>query len=226
MRIKSIAPLAAAMFAALGAGSGGAFAEADNRVSGPHAHDNLAVYFIHGTNAPGAVPLTLTEALAKGRVEVVETGQVNELKIENKGEEEIFIQAGDIVKGGRQDRVLMMSLLLQPRSGQVPIASFCVEAGRWSARSGEDSAKFAAASEAMPSRHALKVMAAPPAANKADSPPMAGGRAIYGAETSSRQQMIWIRSPRFRPISRAASANACRLRSRRPACSWRWSTAS
>ena len=136
MRIKSIAPLAAATLAAIGAGSGAAFAEADKRVSGPHAHDNLAIYFIHGTSAPGPVPLTLTEALAKGLVEVVETGSVNELKIENKSDEEIFIQAGDIVKGGRQDRVLMMSLLLQPGSGQVPIASFCVEAGRWSARSG------------------------------------------------------------------------------------------
>lgn len=190
MRIKSIAPLAAATLAAIGAGSGAAFAEADKRVSGPHAHDNLAIYFIHGTSAPGPVPLTLTEALAKGLVEVVETGSVNELKIENKSDEEIFIQAGDIVKGGRQDRVLMMSLLLQPGSGQVPIASFCVEAGRWSARSGEDSARFAAASEAMPSRHALKVMAAPPSA-RADSPPPAGGSGIYGADTSGRQQMIW-----------------------------------
>jgi hypothetical protein len=190
MRI-TIAPLAAAAFAALGAGGGPAFADAGKRISGPHVHENLAIYFIHGTSVPGPVPLTLTEALAKGRVEVVETGQVNELKIENKGDEEVFIQAGDIVKGGRQDRVLMVSLLLQPRSGAVPIASFCVEAGRWSARSGEDSARFASAFEAMPSRQALKVMAAPPPAAKADGLPLAGGRATYGGDTGSRQQQIW-----------------------------------
>jgi hypothetical protein len=189
MRITSIAPLAAAAFAALGTGGGPAYADADKRVSGPYVHENLAIYFIHAKSAPGPVPLTLTEALAKGRVEVVETGQVNELRIENKGDEEVFIQAGDIVKGGRQDRVLMVSLLLQPRSGQVPIASFCVEAGRWSGRAGEDSVRFASAFEAMPSRAALKAMAAPPAPDAAVRP--AGARPAYGGDTSARQRMVW-----------------------------------
>ncbi|HXE86768.1 MAG TPA: DUF6569 family protein, partial [Hyphomicrobiaceae bacterium] len=104
---------------------------------------------------------------AKGSVQVAETGQVNELKIENTGAEEVFIQAGDMVKGGRQDRVLTVSLLLPPRSGMIPIASFCVEPGRWSARGGEDPTRFASATEAMPSRQALLVMAAPPVAEPA-----------------------------------------------------------
>jgi hypothetical protein len=189
MRMTSIASLAAAAFAAMGTGGGAAFADAGKRISGPHVHDNLAVYFIHGTSAPGPVPLTLTEALAKGRVEVSETGQVNELRIENKGDEEVFIQAGDIVKGGRQDRVLTVSLLLQPRSGVVPIASFCVEAGRWSARAGEDSTKFSLSLESMPSRAALKAMAAPPPADTAHRP--AGARPGYGGDTGARQQMVW-----------------------------------
>ena len=64
----------------------------------------------------------------------------------------MFIQAGDIVKGGKQDRVLTVSLLLPAKSGRVPIASFCVEQGRWSARGKEDHAKFSSAKEAMPSR--------------------------------------------------------------------------
>ena len=37
-----------------------------------------AVDFAHGPSAPGPVPLTLQEALAKGSVHVVETGEVNE----------------------------------------------------------------------------------------------------------------------------------------------------
>ena len=122
------------------------------RISGPHVHENLAIYFVHGTSAGGPVPLTLQEALAKGSVQVIETGRVNELQIENTGGEEVFIQAGDIVKGGKQDRVLTVSFLLPPNSGRVPIASFCVEQGRWSARGKEDQAKFSSASEAMPSR--------------------------------------------------------------------------
>lgn len=87
MRIFYMAPLAAAAFATFGACCGPAFADAGQRISGPHVHDNLAIYFVHGTSADGPVPLTLTEALAKGRVQVLETGRVNELQIENTGDE-------------------------------------------------------------------------------------------------------------------------------------------
>ena len=127
-----------------------------------YVHENLAIYFVHGQGAAGPVPLTLQEALAKGSVQVVETGQVNELQIENTGSEAVFIQAGDIVKGGKQDRVLTVSLLLPANSGRVPIASFCVEQGRWAPRGKEDHARFTSAKEAMPSREALLAMAAPP----------------------------------------------------------------
>ncbi len=145
MRSMSVAPLAAAAFAAIGASGGPAFADPDMRISGPHVHENLAVYFVHGASAGGPVPLTLQEALAKGSVQVIETGRVNELQIENTGAEQVFIQAGDIVKGGKQDRVLTVSFLLPAKSGRMPIASFCVEQGRWSARGKEDQAKFSSA---------------------------------------------------------------------------------
>ena len=46
------------------------------------------------------------------------------------------------MKGGRQDRVVTVSFLLPPKSGKVPLASFCVEQGRWSARGTEKSAHF------------------------------------------------------------------------------------
>jgi hypothetical protein len=150
-------------------------------------HRNLAVYFIHGSSATGSVPLTLTEALVKGTVQVTETGVVNELRIENAGDEEVFVQAGDMVKGGRQDRVLVVSLLLPPRSGPVPISSFCVEPGRWTARGGEDPTRFTTASEAMPSRRALVVMAAP-------SPPAPAPAQVRESPvgiTASRQQQVW-----------------------------------
>ena len=45
-------------------------------------------------------------------------GRVNELQIENTGVEQVFIQAGDIVKGGKQDRVLTVSFLLPANSGR------------------------------------------------------------------------------------------------------------
>jgi hypothetical protein len=189
MRFWSVVPLTAVACAALGVG-GPALADAGQRVSGPHVHENLAIYFIHGTSADGPVPLTLTEALAKGRVQVLETGQVNELRIENTGDEEVFIQAGDMVKGGRQDRVLMVSMVLPPRSGLVPITSFCVEPGRWSARGVEDSTKFSSASEAMPSRKTLVIMAAPPAPSPVASGPDRPS-SMSGLNLGNRQQQVW-----------------------------------
>jgi hypothetical protein len=200
MRFISVAPLAAAALATAGASGGAALADQGTRISGPHAHANLAVYFVHGISAGGAVPLTLQEALAKGQVQVVETGRVNELQIENTGSEQVFIQAGDIVKGGKQDRVLTVSFLLPANSGRLPIASFCVEQGRWSARGKEDQAKFSSAGEAMPSRSALLAMAAPPPPKEQPQ----GGAAVTGSmpnaamragrehdEVASKQRQVW-----------------------------------
>lgn len=165
--------------------SGGAHAEADNpdgyRLSDPVVHGNLAIYFVHGKSRSGPVPLTLQEALAKKVVTLREIGQVNELQVENTGNEEIFIQSGDIVKGGQQDRVLIVSMVLPPHSGTIPIDSFCVESGRWSARRGEDARTFSSAAAALPSRTAKLEMAGA-LAKRPD-----GTDAPVGA----RQQEIW-----------------------------------
>jgi hypothetical protein len=154
----------------------------DYRLSDPAVHGNLAIYFVHGKSRPGPVPLTLAEALAKKTIEVREIGQVNELQIENIGGEEIFIQAGDIVKGGQQDRVLSVSLVLKPHSGPLPIASFCVEQGRWSARGVEDVAKFSSANASLPSRTAKIEMAGA-------ASPQIGGMDV--PSVSTRQREIW-----------------------------------
>ena len=162
------------------------------RVSGPVTHENLTVYFIHGTSAPGKAPLTLEEALVKRTVEVRETGNVNQLEIENRGNEPVFIQAGDIVKGGQQDRTLMVSLLLPAKSGRIPIASFCVEQGRWSARGKEDVKTFASSSGHVPSREMKMAMQAP--AKAVEAVANTGGQRTApraGDDTSYRQSAVW-----------------------------------
>lgn len=190
MRLWTFAPLFAATFACAGLPSG-ANADPATRVSGPKVHENLAIYFVHGPSANGPVPLTLQEAVVGGSVVVGETGQVNELVIENTGDQEVFIQAGDIVKGGKQDRVLTVSLLLPPKSGKLPIASYCVEQGRWSVRGKEDVGRFTSANDAMPSRSALLAMLAPPPAAKAE--PSAPPARVTGDrnETSVKQRKVW-----------------------------------
>lgn len=129
------------------------------RVSGPYRHLNLQVILIHSAEqVPNAGYLTLKQALDQKLVVVHETGNVQQLAIENKGRRPVFIQSGDIVKGGRQDRVLRSDMIVPPRSGKVPLASFCVESGRWSGRGSEDSGKFAANTNMVSSR-ALKLSA-------------------------------------------------------------------
>jgi hypothetical protein len=161
-------------------------AASEHRISGPFVHQNLAIYLVHGRSDDRPVPLTLQEALAKNAVRVHETGNVNQLDIENLGDEEVFVQSGDIVKGGKQDRVLMVSLLLPSRSGRVPIASFCVEQGRWSARGKEDVKTFATASASLPSRSAKLAIKAPEPA-PAPASPGVHARAFAG----SKQQAVW-----------------------------------
>jgi hypothetical protein len=199
MRLSSLTSLAVAPLLMLAAaGSGVAQSSEGTRISGPIVHENLAIYFIHGRSADGPVPLTLAEAMTNGVVVVRETGSVNQLEIENIGADEVFVQSGDIVKGGKQDRTLMVSLVLPPRSGRVPIAAFCVEQGRWSARGGEDAAKFSTASATVPSRKMKLAMRAPlptaPDPTGARDPrgrPVGTGVDPARMETSVRQQAVW-----------------------------------
>lgn len=127
-------------------------------VSAPITHDNLSIYLIKGPSETGPVPLTLDEALEKGSVKVHETQTVSELEIENTGDNPVFVHAGDIVKGGQQDRVLTVTILVPPNSGRMAISSYCVERGRWSARGGEDVATFASSKAFMPSLEAKRAM--------------------------------------------------------------------
>ncbi len=186
-----------------------ALADDAPRISGPAVHDNLAVYFIHGKSASGPVPLTLKEAMAASKVVVHETGNVNTLSIENTGAEEVFVQAGDIVKGGQQDRVLTISMLVPARSGRLDIAAYCVEQGRWSARGKEDVKRFASADKALPSRDAKLAMLAPAkprvAVGAGDAVTTLAGTAPSnrtanygyvtqrqaGSDTGSRQSEVW-----------------------------------
>ncbi len=188
MRRRTFMGFVACCAALLPVGSSVVAAADGLRVSGPIVHDNLAIYFLHGTTTGDAVPVSLEEAIAKGRVKVRETGSVNELTMENVGDDEIFVQAGDIVKGGRQDRVLSVDLLLPPHSGIVPIAAFCVESGRWSARGQEDGRQFSTAAAAIPS-HEAKLAMRTYMANAAAPSPLAGQlgcRPIHLAPTPDR----------------------------------------
>ena len=77
--------------------------------------------------------LSLQDAIVKNLIEISEMdgGSVNILSFQNVSTDTILVLAGEIVTGGKQDRVIGCDLLLLPRIGQVKVPVFCVEHGRW-----------------------------------------------------------------------------------------------
>lgn len=120
-------------------------------LSGPYAHDNLTIFLIHGADPlPGRDYVILDEAIAAGTAIVHETSNVNELAVENLSQtHDLYIPAGTIVKGGKQDRTIAQDLIVRPGSGRVSIDAFCVEQGRWRARGQERATAFNAAKQAL-----------------------------------------------------------------------------
>jgi hypothetical protein len=119
------------------------------RLSGPYTYKNLTVFLIHGKDLTNKTFLTLEEALAQKKVRVYETNDVNELAIRNLSNQDIYVQSGDMVRGGDQDRMISVDFIVPPRSGRMPIAAFCVESGRWNKRGEEPSAEFASSSNSI-----------------------------------------------------------------------------
>lgn len=76
--------------------------------------------------------IVLDEAMKKKlvRIHEVEGGQVNNLTLTNKSDQPLFLLAGEVIIGGKQDRIIGSNTIVPPNKTQdVPV--FCVEHGRW-----------------------------------------------------------------------------------------------
>jgi hypothetical protein len=103
--------------------------------------------------------ITLDEGLRSGDVVVTEAGQlrglirrrpgrpgiaypmrdaeVNRLVLVNNSKRPLLLLAGEIVTGGKQDRVIGKDRIVPPESDPVDLNVFCVEPGRWVAAGGK-----------------------------------------------------------------------------------------
>ncbi len=112
-----------------------AFPVRDRDISGPFDHDNLRIFLLRGAAAAGAQEYsTLEEAMAAGTLRIgerTEGATVGQLEVENTGHRPVFLQAGDTLKGGKQDRTIGTDTIVPPRSGRQPLTAFCVEPQRW-----------------------------------------------------------------------------------------------
>lgn len=104
------------------------------KVLDPLSHHNLSLFpviFPDGQNLPPI--LSLDEAIKRRELVISEIGEgrVNEVKMKNNSEHYVFIMAGEILTGCKQDRVLEEDILLAPKSEEVTASVFCVEERRW-----------------------------------------------------------------------------------------------
>jgi hypothetical protein len=114
---------------------------------------------IGGKSVMGNRFLTLDEGLRTGEVEVTEAGrlrglqrsrrgttpvytgdQVNTLVLVNHSERPLLLLAGEIVTGGKQDRVIAKDRIVPADGDPIDLSVFCIEHGRWT----ESSEKFGA----------------------------------------------------------------------------------
>lgn len=109
-------------------------ASGERAIGEGHVVGNLVVYPITScARDDGEEIVTLDEALARGWASVREVeggGSVNTLVIENKGAVPVFVLAGTILRGGKQDRQVGQDYVIGPKE-KSDVDAFCVEHGRW-----------------------------------------------------------------------------------------------
>jgi hypothetical protein len=87
--------------------------------------------------ATGANVVPLGEALSKGMVTVTERGttsfeNVHWLRFNTHTDKSVYIGGGEIITGGRQDRMIVRDTILNPSDKDQYVPVMCVEEGRWS----------------------------------------------------------------------------------------------
>jgi len=128
----------------------------------PVTYENLTIFpVVSSQMADTSDFATLDEALASGDAVVTEQGdylrrtregaaqtmpprvgaQVNQLVLVNRGKRPLILLAGEVVSGGKQDRIIGKDRIVPIGAPPLPLDVFCVEHGRWTG--GSD--KFAGA---------------------------------------------------------------------------------
>jgi hypothetical protein len=128
-----------------------ALAQPGWRLSQPITYDNLTIFPVLTPDAASTREFaTLDEALELGDALVTEQGasmrrmrdgtiapyystgpQVNQLVLVNRGKRPLILLAGEVVSGGKQDRVIGKDRIVPVGAAPLPLDVFCVEHGRW-----------------------------------------------------------------------------------------------
>ena len=136
-------------------------AEGDWRILDPVTYENIAVFpVISSSSQDTSSFLTLEEGLASGEVIVSERGaagmvrnrgvvrpiavpqydvgaSVNQLVLINRSKRPLLLLAGELVSGGKQDRIIGKDRIVPVGAEPLPLDVFCVEHGRWTGSSSQ-----------------------------------------------------------------------------------------
>jgi ARG/rhodanese/phosphatase superfamily protein len=131
----------------------------DYKVLEPISHGDLTIFPVVSSKAHDTSQfITLDEGIRSGEVVVTEVGnlhssmrrrpqhtqspyasaEVNRLVLVNNSKHPLILLAGEVVTGGKQDRVVGKDRIVPAESDPVDLSVFCVEHGRWT----ESSANF------------------------------------------------------------------------------------
>src|SRR5580693_2877039 len=138
--------------------------EGEWRLLDPVSYENLTVFpVVSSSGYDTSAFLTLEDGLSSGEVTVREQGadviyrnrdgsrpvtqnyggpSVNQLVLINHSKRPLLLLAGELVSGGKQDRIIAKDRIVAPGSEPLPLDVFCVEHGRWSSGSQFNQAKI------------------------------------------------------------------------------------
>jgi hypothetical protein len=128
--------------------------EGEWRLLDPVTYENISVFPVVSPNSQDTSTfLTLEEGLSTGEVLVREQGSemivrgrdgrpgsappyntgasVNQLVLINRSRRPLLLLAGELVSGGKQDRVIGKDRIVPAGAPPLPLSVFCVEHGRW-----------------------------------------------------------------------------------------------
>jgi hypothetical protein len=141
------------------AGRVGAGSEGGWRLLAPITYENIAIFpVVSSATQDTSAFLTLDEGLGRGEVLVTEQGaagmartrndgpvrgapqlssgaSVNQLVLINRSKRPLLLLAGELVSGGKQDRIIGKDRIVPVGAEPLPLDVFCVEHGRWSSGS-------------------------------------------------------------------------------------------
>jgi hypothetical protein len=137
--------------------------EGEWRLLDPVSYENLTIFpVVSSSGYDTSAFLTLEDGLSSGEVTVREQGadviyrnrdgsrpaaqnyggpSVNQLVLVNHSKRPLLLLAGELVSGGKQDRVIAKDRIVAPFGEPLPLNVFCVEHGRWSSGSQFNQAK-------------------------------------------------------------------------------------